>query len=192
MKIPPPTIKKATPPHDIYGGRYQQYPNKDKILYIRKDQILGDIDASLEIVALTHRDDTGGIMPVLERPIEHFRNLFDRWINKYIDNSKQRMQAYVVEPMRKATMNAAPDWEEKEIHLSFPWYWDETTFGALSGAVHDYIVNSVLMEFLAMSITSKDPITTDKQSLAQEAYDNIKHYCVTTLPGTMRKKLHPF
>ncbi len=188
----PPIIKKVAPSHDIYGGRYEQHPNKKKILYIRKDQILGDIDASLEIVALTHATENGETMSPFVKPLERFKILFERWINKYLDNSKQRMQAYVMEPQQKAAMNAEREWEEKEIHLSFPWYWDDTAFNALSGAVHDYIVNSVLAEFFAMTITSKDPITLDKQSLAQDAYDNIKHYCVTTLPGTMRKKLHPF
>lgn len=184
--------KENNTPHDIYGGEYHRAPNKNKIIFLRKDQILGDIDTSLELVSLTHIQENGMVQNVFEKPLERFKNLWDRWIDKYVDNCKQRMQAYVVVPMKKGTMNARRDWEEQEIHLTFPWYWDETTFDALSGAVHDYIVNSVLAEFFAMTITSKDPITVDKQTLAQAAYDNIKHYCVTTLPGTMRKKLHPF
>lgn len=178
--------------HDIYGGHYHKGPNKEKVIFLRKDQILGDIDVSLELVSLTHTNQDTTTQDIFVQPIERFRTLWNRWIDKYIDNCKQHMQAYLVAPIQKGTMNAKRDWEEQEIRLSFPWYWDETTFDALSGAVHDYIVNSVLAEFFTMTITSKDPITTDKQAQAQEAYDNIKHYCVTTLPGTMRKKLHPF
>lgn len=178
--------------HDIYGGQYTKGPNKDKIIYLRKDQILADIDVSLELVSLSRKSEDTTVQDPFERPLERFRALWDRWINKYVDNCKQRMQAYVMEPYKRGAMNAKFDWEEQRLYLSFPWYWDDTIFDALTGAVHDYIVNSALAEFFTLTFTSKDPLTTDKQAQAQEAYDNIKHYCVTTLPGTMRRKLHPF
>lgn len=179
-------------PHDVYGGHYRNKPDKKKILFIRKDQILGTIDASIELVAMTHTKDDGSPMPVFENVMNKQKALLDQWIDRYVDKAKERMSAYVVVPVQKATMNAKRDWQEREIHLSFPWGWDETTFDNLSTAVHNYIVNSVLTEFFIMTITSKDPITADKKSLADEAYEDIKRYTMVRLPGVTRKKLHPF
>lgn len=187
-----PKRKPNREPHDIYAGRYEKKPNKEKVLFLRKDQILGDIDAQIEIVTATHTKDDGTPLPVFENAMEKHKHSLNGWINKYLDIAKQRMAAYIVVPEQKATFNAQRDWEEKEIHLSFPWYWDETTFDALSRAVADFIVNSVLFEFFSLTITSKDPITIDKQGFAEEASANIKHYCVASIPGTMKKKLHPY
>ena len=186
-------MKRFNPePHNVFGGKYPPKHPIRKILYIRKDQILGDIDASIELVATTHTREDGSPMPVFQNALERYKSLFDRWINKYFDKTKERVAAYLTVPIQKGSMNAKLDWKERELHLLFPFGWDETTFDAMSGAVHDYIVNSVLAEFFAMTITSKDPITVDKLELADDAYSNIKRYTMVRTPEATLKKLHPF
>lgn len=167
-------------------------PNQTKLLFIRKDQLFADIEAQTQIVAESRPNPDGSPNKVLNNATERFASQMERWIDKYLDLAKSRMAAYVYTLDRKATMNAHPDWDEATIHLSFPWYWNATTFNNLSDAVHNYIVNSVLFEFFSLALTSKDPVTVDKQSLALDAYTEIKHCCVSSLPGTAKKKLHPF
>lgn len=179
-------------PHDIYGGNYSPRPDKFRVLYLRKDQLLGDIDASIELASLSRLGEGGVRPPIFEEPLMRMRVLFNRWINKYVDNAKQRMQAYLVGGYSRYSANANDDWMKLNIELHFPWYWDDSVFDALGNAVHDYIVNSVLHEFFVVALTSRDVLTSDKEQIAADAYDNIKHYCVSCLPGTQRKKLHPF
>lgn len=172
--------------------KFPNKPNQPKILFLRRDQILGDISTQIQIISESRLTDKGTEISMLKNATERFSSQFARWINTYLDKAKSRMAAYIMEPPRKATMNDVIEWEEKTIHLSFPWYWNPATFDQLSGAVHDYIVNSCLYEFFSLALTSKDPVTMDKQILAEDANSMIKHCCVSSLPGTQRKKLQPF
>jgi len=172
--------------------RFPKKPNIPKILFVRKDQIFAEIEAQLQILAESRLAENGQPNKTLNGGAERFASQFERWIDKYLDLAKSRMAAYVVEVQRKATINAHRDWDEATIHLSFPATWNHTTFEQLGDAVQNYIVNSCLYEFLCLSLTSKDPVTIDKMTLAEDANSMIKHCCVSSLPGTQRKKLKPF
>lgn len=176
----------------IHHNPFHKEPDYHKDIYIRKDQIMGDVDAQIEIVANTHLKEDGTINPVFDNAETRYKALFDRWLNKYVDLTKSRMSAYLLVPEQHGAMNADREWAEIKLHMAFPWYWNDTTFPQLVGAIHDYIVNSILKEFFSMTITSRDPVTADKELMAEDAYIQIKHCCVSAKPGTMRKKLHPF
>lgn len=163
-----------------------------RLLFIRKDSLLADIEDQIQIVAETRTDEHGRPLGSLNNASTRFAVQFNRWIDKYLDLAKSRMAAYLVESMRKASTNITRQWDEVELHLSFPPTWNETTFEQLGEAVHGYIVNSVLKEFFILTLTSKDPLTQDKFTLAEDCYAQIKHCCVTSKPGTQRKTLHPF
>ena len=165
---------------------------KTRKIYIRRDQIMADVDAQIEIVSATHTKEDGSVNPVFDNAMMRYQGLFDRWLNKYLDNTKSRMAAYLLVPYQHGAMNADRDWEEVVLDLSFPWSWNDTTFPQLVSAIHVYIVNSILTEFFIMTITSKDPVTADKQSIADEAYAQIKHCCVTQIAGAARRPLNPF
>ena len=167
-------------------------PDIHKDIYLRKDQIMGDVDAQIEIIANTHLKEDGTINPVFDNAESRYRALFDRWLDKYVDSAKSRMAAYLIVPDQHGAMNAGREWSEIRLHMSFPWYWNDTTFPQLVGAIHDYIVNSVLFEFCTLTITSRDPITTDKQVLAEDAYQKIKYFCMSAKPHTTKKRLQPF
>lgn len=171
---------------------FPKKPNTPKILFVVKDEIFAEIDAQLQILAESRMTENGQPNKVLNSGVERFSVQFERWIDKYLDLAKSRMAAYVVEIHRKATINHHKDWDEAEIHLSFPWTWNPVTFPQLGDAVQNYIVNSCLYEFFCLSLTSKDPVTIDKLTLAEDANSMIKHCCVSSLPGTQRKKLKPF
>lgn len=131
-------------------------------------------------------------VPRIENASTRFASQIERFINKYIDLSKSRMAAYIVTIDRKAAMNAERAWDEAIFHFAFPQTWNHTTFTNLADAIHQYIVNSVLKEFFMLVFTSRDPLVADKITLADEAYTEIKHCCVSQIPGASRKTLKPF
>lgn len=173
-------------PKQVMGGRIQ------RTLFIRLDQILADVATQIMIVSDFRTQENGNPLPVLNNAAEKYEVQLIRWVDKYLNNAKQRMAAYVVTEDRHAVMNAKRPWDEVHIHLAFPSSWRHTGFEALADAVHQYIVNSVLCEFFSLAFTSKDPLVIDKQTFADEANQNIKHYCVSQVPGASKKTLEPF
>lgn len=173
-------------PRQVIGKRIE------RTLFIRLDQLIADIDTQILIVSDFRTQENGNQIPVLNNAVEKYETQFIRWIDKYLNNAKQRMAAYVVTEDRHAVMNAKRSWDETHIHLAFPVTWRHTGFEALADAVQQYIVNSALTEFFTLAFTSKDPLVSDKQTLADEAFQNIKHYCVSQIPGASRKTLEPF
>lgn len=186
-------------------NKHHRNQQVQRTIFIRHDQLLDDINAQIDLV-MESRMALGampinppgtsplGISPVprIENASERYASQIERFINKYIDLSKSRMAAYIVTIERTAAMNAERPWEEAIFHFTFPPTWNHTTFTNLADAIHQYIVNSVLKEFFILVFTSKDPIVTDKISLADEAYSEMKHCCVSQIPGAARKTLKPF
>ena len=161
-------------------------------IFLRYDQLLDDIQSQIDIVADMRPETDGSPSRTLTTASTRYVGQFARWINKYLDLTKSRMAAYVKTIERQNTMNAQRPWDEAVIHLEFPPTWNATTFTNLADAVHQYIVNGVLYEFFALSITAKDPVTSEKFEQREEASREIKHCCVSQLPGASRKTLHPF
>lgn len=182
------------PHHDGHHHRHQ--PSLDgvisKTVFIRYDQLLDDINMQLDIVADTRPNEDGTPNTRIGNATTKYSTQFKRWIDKYLDMTKTHMAAYIVTMERKAVMNAHRDWDEAIIHLAFPPSWNETSFTPLADAIQQFIVNSVLKEFFVLTLTSKDPVTIDKDALATEAWREIKHLLVTRRPGTQGKVLHPF
>lgn len=179
--------------HHHHGGHdlvHQQ--RRLKTIFIRKDQMLDDIAMQIDIIADSRSNEAGTPPPALSNATEKYQSQFTRWIDKYLDSVKSRMAAYVMTIERHAVMNAQRNWDEAVIHLAFPVSWNETTFTNLADAIHQYIVNSVLKEFFVLTLTSKDPVTIDKATMADESFSQIKHCCVTQRPGFAKKTLEPF
>ena len=161
-------------------------------IFLRFDQLLDDIQSQIDIVADMRPNQDGSPAKYLMNASTKYSAQLTRWINKYVDLTKSRMAAYVKTIERKNTMNAQRPWDEAVIHLEFPDTWNPTTFTNLADAVHQYIVNGVLYEFFVLAFTGKDPITADKLDQREEAYREIKHCCVSQIPGASKKTLHPF
>lgn len=179
-------------PHSPHPQHPDHNKFTDRSLFIRYDQLFDDISTQIDITADMRPNPDGTPNRVLANATTRYASQINRWIDKYLLLAKSRMAAFVVTFDRRSTMNANREWDEVEIHLRFPLTWNATTFQNLSDAVHQYIVNSVLMEFFVLAFTSKDPITADKMSLSDSAYAEIKHCCVSQIPGASHKTLHPF
>lgn len=177
---------------DNHHHHHEHHHDIIKRLFIRHDQIMADIDTQAQIISIARQDEKGAPNKLFMTATDAFGVQFDRWIDKYLDASKARMAAYVITEERKAAMNAKRKWDEVTILLGFPPSWNDTTFEQLCSAVHDYIVNSCLMEFCLLALSSKDPLTSDEKLLADNAYADIKHFCVTSKPYTQKKTLNPF
>lgn len=177
------------------NGNDRQYtyrgPKFERHVFIRKDQIFFDIDTQLAIVAKARKqndtdDDT------LASGTSQYQTLFERWIDKHIGLAKSVMAAFVLEKFTTTKMNSISQQEEIDIELLMPEYYDDTVFQQLVNSIHDYIVNATLAEYFALTLTSKDPVTIDKNNLAQMAYIDIKRYVNAAKPGRIRKTLQPF
>jgi hypothetical protein len=102
------------------------------------------------------------------------------------------MQAFVLEKFKITNMNSIKDNEEIDIELLMPEWWDDTAFDQLKDAVNDYIVNAILQEFFTLTLTSKDPVTVDKATLAADALADIRKHANASKPGSIRKPFKPF
>ncbi|MBP0985531.1 MAG: hypothetical protein J6P39_00800, partial [Oscillospiraceae bacterium] len=89
-------------------------------------------------------------------------------------------------------MNNIKDKEEIDVELLMPHWWDDTVFDQLTESVNDYVTNALLQEFFTVTLTSKDPVTIDKATLAADALNDIRKYANASKPGTIRKQLSPF
>lgn len=177
-------------------GRDPQYtykgPKFSRHIYIRKDQVFFDIDSQLAIISSTRKNPDGSEDNTLANATTTYEQQFLRWIDKHIGTAKGVMSAFVLEKFKNAKLNSISQNDEVDIELLMPQYYDDTTFDQLVESVHSYIVNSVLFEFMTLTLTSKDPVTIDKQAMAAEALHDIKKYVNAAKPGFIRKIQHPF
>lgn len=165
----------------------------DKHIFIYVEQLWYDIDSTTNMVGRARRGNQTNqeeIVPTSENDQE--RPLFYRWFDKYIKKVEGFLTAYVMKPKGKVRDNALTEWDEKEIFLRMPDYWDDTRFESLVKAIHDYIVTGSLMEYFMLTLTSKDPLTIDKASQLEDLELEITDAANITKPGSMVHMLKPF
>lgn len=163
-----------------------------KKIYVLKSTLLSRIDAQTGLVARVRKDKDGLANNDLRTDGKDYRFLINDWIDTYLKKAKARMAAYVVNPSSDSQMDYSKGWEEAVIDLSFPWYWNETTFENLANAINEYIINSVLFEFYSLTLSPSDPLVQGKQIQADDAYNSIKHYCLTSIPHAIKKTPYPY
>ena len=161
-----------------------------KRIFVRKDVILSRIGMQINLVARARGNN--GVPDSTLNVVEQYEDMLVELINKYYSKAESRMAAYIEKEKRYSQMDYPKDWEERTIYLTMPYYWKEETFENLASSINDYIVNAVVAEYFALIYTSKDPLTVDRLNLADEAFADIKHYCLTSKPHSIKKKLHPF
>ena len=167
--------------------------NSDRRIFIYANQLFYDIDATTNMVARarrgnqTNQEDT---IPTSENTQE--RPIFYRWFDKYIKKTEGLLSAYVMKQKGKVRDNALQEWEEKELWLRMPDYWDGTRYESLAKAIHDYIVLGALVEYFSLTLTSKDPVTVDKAEQLEDAELEILDAANAVKPGSMVRSLKPF
>ncbi len=183
---PEPNPFSPRPPHPAH--RYF-----DKHIFIYANQLWYDIDAATNILGRARRGSQVGQeenIPTSENDQE--RPMFYRWFDKYLQKAEATLSAYVVKPEGKVRDNALREWNEKEVWLRMPDYWDETRLDGLTKAIHDYISTGALLEYLKLTLTSKDPVTVDKATGLEDAELEMIDCANATKAGEMVRQLKPF
>lgn len=166
---------------------------EDKHIFIYANQLWYDIDATTNMVARSRRqqqDANGEHIATSENDKE--RPLFYRWFDNYQKKVEAVLQAYLMKPKGRVRDNALKEWDEQEIWLRMPDYWDDTRYDSLVQAIHKYISTGALYEYFMLTLTSKDPLTIDKASQLEDAELEIIDAANATKPGAMVHTLKPF
>ena len=165
----------------------------DKHIFIYANQLWYDIDTTTRLIGRSRmnvKDVQGEDVPTSENDQE--RPMFYRWFDKYIKKVEGMLTAYVMKPEGKVRDNALKEWDEKEIWLKMPDYWDDTRYDSLVQAIHTYISTGALLEYLMLTLTSKDPVTQDKATQLQDAELDILDAANSVMAGSIDKPLRPF
>lgn len=165
----------------------------DKHIFIYANQLWYDIDATTSLVGRNRRGNQTNqeeMVPTSENDQE--RPMFYRWFDKYLQKAESILSAYVMKPEGKVRDNALKEWEEKEIWLRMPDYWDDTRLDSLTAAIHDYIIAGALLEYFKLTLTSKDPLTVDKATDLEDAELELIDCANATKAGAMIHTLKPF
>lgn len=162
-----------------------------KHVFIQADQLFYDIDAVTGLLDRTSRQ-TQGTAEVATSESDTYRPMFFRWFDKYIAKAEECMSAFVLKPEGINRLNALKEWQEREITLLMPDYWDATVYDSLVQAIHQYIVSGALYEYLAITLSSKDPRTIDKREQTDEYYDLMRSLTCRVIPGSVHRPLKPF
>ena len=179
-----------TTPHDREFGI--KNPKFERHIFIRRDQIFFDIDAQLSILADARKNQDGTTDDTLTNATSKYRQLFFRWIDTHIRETKTTMSAFVLEKFKEVAMNSIKDTEEVDITLLMPEWYDDTTFPQLCDKVHEYVVAATLYDFYKMRLTSKDPITIDVLNQKTETQAEIKKLANMAKPNRISKPFKPF
>jgi hypothetical protein len=167
-------------------------PKFERHIFIGRDDIFFDIDAQVQMVADARQKPDGSVDNSLVEGVGKFRPMFYRWIDTYIGKAKTIMSAFVLEKFRETAINSIKDVDEVDITFLMPEWYDDTTWQQLCNAVHAYVVNGALLEYFTLKLTSKDPVTTDKDTAVSFGESEIRKLCNANKAGTIHKKFKPF
>lgn len=178
------------------SGNDRQYgvksPKFERHLFIRRDQILFDLDSQLGMIADARKNPDGSTDDSVTNATTKYQQMFYRWIDRYIGLAKVTMSAFVLEKFRLTAMNSIKDKDEIDITLLMPEWYDDTTYQQLCDKVHEYIVSSTLYDFFKMRFTSKDPVTIDMEKQKIESQFEVKKLVNMSKPNRISKPFKPF
>lgn len=164
-----------------------------KHIFIYANQLWYDIDAATNMVGRARRGNQTNqedIIPTSENDKE--RPLFYRWFDKYLKKAEGILSAYVMKSQGVVRDNALKEWDEKEIWLNMPDYWDDTRYDELVKHIHSYIVAGALYEYFLLILTSKDPLTISKQEEMNDEELEILDAASASKAGMLVHPLKPF
>lgn len=163
--------------------------NRDFSIFLLRPELISDIETQLNIVTVARRKEN--IQDNNIERIEQIHYQFNRWIDKYVDLAKARMQASVKNPFRMAATNR-PSEDEITITLSMGEWWNERVLPELNSAIHDFVINGVLYEYLNLYFTPSDALTQSKKEDMELGYEIIKKHICAYKPQFIHKTLKPF
>lgn len=160
-------------------------------VYILRSQLMYDIEAELNIITRSRRNEAHLQDNGIENTDE-LRPILNRWMNKYISLAKRKLTSVLRDDAPNASTNYIKDAEEIDFSLSIGDWWNENALDTLTEAIHDYIVNGTLYEYLLLYLTAKDPVTATKEQQTEFALENIHNALCSYKAGKLRKGMHPF
>lgn len=163
----------------------------EKHIFILADQLFYDIDAVTGIVDKVTRGAEGAPQITISES-DTYRPMFYRWFDQYIAKVESILKAFVAKPARVANINGLREWDERELTLLMPDYWDATAYDSLVSAIHRYVTTGALYEYFALTLTSRDPRTLDKAQQLDDIYDDICASAFAVKPGSVHRTLNPF
>lgn len=181
---PVPNPLAPQPPHRAYGHTV-------KHIFLQADQLFYDVDAVTGLITRYSRQypsDEG----IITSDSDSYRPMFFRWFDKYIANAEHCLSAFVLKPEGVTRLNELKEWDEREISLLMPDYWDATVYDSLVQAIHQYVVDGALYEYLSITLSSRDSRTIDRKQSLEEGITNIRALSCRVIPGTVHKHLKPF
>lgn len=165
----------------------------DKHIFIYSNQLWYDIDAATNMIGRVRQEsDLNIAKTVTTSENTQERPLFYRWFDKYLKKVECLLSAYIMKPQGVVRDNALKEWDEKEIWLRMPDYWDDTRLDSLVTAIHDYISAGAILEYFKLTLTSKDPLTVDKAQDLEDAELEMIDSANATKAGGMVRQLKPF
>lgn len=165
----------------------------DKHIFIYSNQLWYDIDAATNMIGRVRQEsDLNIAKTVTTSENTQERPLFYRWFDKYLKKVEVLLSAYIMKPQGVVRDNALKEWDEKEIWLRMPDYWDDTRLDSLVTAIHDYISAGAILEYFKLTLTSKDPLTVDKAQDLEDAELEMIDSANATKAGGMVRQLKPF
>lgn len=162
-----------------------------KHIFVLADQLFYDIDAVTGLLDRAGRNNKESPEVSISES-DSYRPIFYRWFDQYIAKVEAILKAFVMKPARVANMNGLREWNEREITLLMPDYWDDTAYDALVAAIHRYITTGALYEYFSLTLTSRDPRTLDKFQQLDDIYDDICAAAFAVKPGSVHRTLKPF
>lgn len=165
----------------------------DKHIFIYSNQLWYDIDSATNMMGRVRRESDPNIantVPTSENTQE--RPLFYRWFDRYLKKVEGLLSAYIMKPQGVVRDNALKEWDEKEMWLRMPDYWDDARLDELVQTIHHYISTGALYEYFLLTLTSKDQLTADKAAQLEDDELEILDAANASKPGGMIHTLKPF
>ena len=167
-------------------------PKFERHLFIRRDQVMFDIESQLGMLADARKNQDGTEDDTITNATTKYQQMFYRWIDSHIGEAKTIMSAFVLEKFSEVAMNSIKNNEEIDITLLVPEWYDDTTFPQLCDKVHEYVVTATMADFCYVRFTSKDPITIDKNAQKDDCEQEVRKLVNMAKPGRISKPFKPF
>lgn len=159
-----------------------------KHIFIQADQLFYDVDAVTGLMDRANQQQT----KVATSEDDTYRPMFFRWFDEYIAKTENVLSAFVLKKEKVNNINGIKEWNEKEITLFMPDYWDATVYDSLTQAIHQFIVAGALYKYCSLMLTSKDPRTVDYYQQTEEYSDTVRALACRVVPGALSRPLKPF
>ena len=137
---------------------------------IFKPEIIRDIESDIHrIERMRKMEET----PIIQSDNDYYDIARD--IDIALGDVVKRCTAYLLLPspyVHRISNNHVNDWEEKSIFLCLPEAWPPHDIDPLRNAIHDYIVKTVVLELLTISMPEDKYLSTLERK-KMDLYDDI-------------------